>query len=139
MKRKTAKEILAESFLELAEKKAVDKITVKDIIENGGYSAATFYRQFTDKYDLIAWAYSRDLEQILDQIAYDEKSWKQVLIDAANYYDERRDYLSNLLLNTSGHDSFVKNMRKINYSCLKKRILQSAGTDRLEQKTEMLI
>ena len=33
MKRKTAKEILAESFMELAAKRAVDKITVRDMPE----------------------------------------------------------------------------------------------------------
>lgn len=44
MKRKTAKEILAETFQELAEKKSIDKITVKDITDNCGYSPATFYR-----------------------------------------------------------------------------------------------
>jgi len=54
MRRKTAKEILAESFRELAESKSVDKITVRDITQNCGYSAATFYRHFQDKYDLIA-------------------------------------------------------------------------------------
>ena len=46
MKRKTAKEILADSFLELAGQVSVDKITVKAIVENCGYSQATFYRQF---------------------------------------------------------------------------------------------
>ena len=49
MKRKTAKELLAESFRELAEQKSVDKITVREIAENCGYSPATFYRQFRDK------------------------------------------------------------------------------------------
>ena len=46
MKRKKAKEILAESFRELAANKSFDKITVKDITDNCGYSPATFYRQF---------------------------------------------------------------------------------------------
>ncbi|MBR0399679.1 MAG: TetR family transcriptional regulator, partial [Mogibacterium sp.] len=64
MKRKTAKEILAESFRELAETRNVDRITAKDITENCGYSSATFYRQFKDKYDLIAWEYSRNLPGI---------------------------------------------------------------------------
>ena len=54
MKRKTAKEVLSESFREIAERKEADKITVKDITENCGYSPATFYRRFRDKYDLIA-------------------------------------------------------------------------------------
>ena len=41
MKWKTAKEILAESFREIAEMKPIDKITVKDITKNCGYSTAT--------------------------------------------------------------------------------------------------
>ncbi|WP_026528557.1 hypothetical protein [Butyrivibrio sp. VCD2006] len=42
MKRKTSKKILAESFREVAESKNIDKITVKDITDNCGYSPATF-------------------------------------------------------------------------------------------------
>ena len=68
MKRKTAKQILAESFRELAKEKNIDKITVKDITENCGYSTATFYRQFKDKYDLIAWAYTWGVTSIMDRI-----------------------------------------------------------------------
>ena len=44
LKRKTSKEILADSFREIADIKTIDKITVKDITENCGYSMATFYR-----------------------------------------------------------------------------------------------
>ena len=59
MKRKTAREILAESFRELAGSKPVDRITVPEIIENCGYSKTTFYRLFKDKYDLMAWDYGQ--------------------------------------------------------------------------------
>lgn len=44
MKRKTTKEILAESFHELGELKPIDKITIQDIVDNCGYSPVTFYR-----------------------------------------------------------------------------------------------
>lgn len=37
MKSKTAKEILAESFREVAETKQIDKITIRDIVDNCGY------------------------------------------------------------------------------------------------------
>ena len=59
MKRKTAREILVDAFREVAGSKDVDKITVKDITENCGYSTATFYRHFRDKYDLIVWSYTQ--------------------------------------------------------------------------------
>lgn len=139
MKRKTAKEILTEAFREIAEKKPVDKITIHDITENSGYSSATFYRQFKDKYDLIAWAYSEDLEKILERIEYDDTSWKQVLTDAATYYSDHKRYLANLLEHTNGHDSFIRNMTEINFNSLRHRILKVIKEDELNEQTEMLL
>ena len=43
MKRKTTKEILADSFRELAENKAVDKITIQEIVDNCEYSSVIKY------------------------------------------------------------------------------------------------
>ena len=139
MKRKTAKEILADSFRELAETKAIDKITIRDITDNCGYSSATFYRQFRDKYGLIAWAYSRDLEGIMEQVGLDETTWKRTLIEAAGYYSEHREYLANLLLHTGGYDAFVRNMTEINYGCLKGAVMKSAGVPEPDEKTDLLI
>jgi tRNA1Val (adenine37-N6)-methyltransferase len=53
MKRKTTKEILADSFLELAAEKRIDKITIAEITSNCSMSQPTFYNHFKDKYDLI--------------------------------------------------------------------------------------
>lgn len=138
MKRKTAKEILAESFRELAGKKNIDKITVRDITENCGYSTATFYRQFKDKYDLIAWSYTQDLKEILNRIAFDRISWKKVLIDAANYYNDHRDYLSNLLLHTNGYVSFFRYMSEINYNEMK-NIINKSAINLFNEKTDIYI
>ncbi len=115
MKRKKAKEILADSFRELAETKAIDKITVKDITGNCDYSPATFYRHFKDKYDLIAWDDTRKLEEIMSRIGADDYPFRQTLIDAALYFQEQKEYLANLFLHTSGLDSFVENMTEINF------------------------
>lgn len=71
MKRKTAKEILADSFHELAKDRQIDKITVREIAANCGYSSATFYRQFRDKYDLIAWDYAQQIERLMRRIGTD--------------------------------------------------------------------
>ena len=139
MKRKTAKEILADSFRELALQKTVDKIKVKDITENCGYSTATFYRQFKDKYDLIAWDYTRDLEEILSRTGTDINSWRRVLSDAAAYYDKHKKYLANLFLHTNGYDSFVHNMTEINYNSFKQCILKVSRKDELDIKTDMYI
>lgn len=139
MKRKTAKEILAESFRELAKTKNIDKITIKDITDNCGYSPATFYRQFRDKYDLIAWEYTRGVAAIMDRIGVGEYPWRQTLLDGAIQFREQQDYLTNLFLHTSGQDSFIRYMTEINYEALKKQILKSGGLSELDEKTDMYI
>ncbi|MCR5272093.1 MAG: TetR/AcrR family transcriptional regulator [Lachnospiraceae bacterium] len=139
MKRKTTKEILAESFRELAETRPIDKITVKDITSNCEYSTATFYRQFKDKYDLIAWSYGRDVEKNLERLTFDEAGWKQVLLDAAKYYYEHKEYLKNLLLHTEGYDSFVNNMTEINYVGLTRKIYNSYPQTKKDKRIDMMI
>jgi len=139
MKRKTVRELLVESFRELAEGKAIDKITVKDIADNCGYSTATFYRQFKDKYDLIAWAYTWGVSSIMDRIDQDGYEWKQTLLDGALQFQKEKGILKNLLLHTSGHDSFVRYMTEINSGELTRYILRAAGRETLDRKTEMYI
>lgn len=53
MRRKTTKELLAESFMELSATKPVSKITIAEITRNCSLSSPTFYRHFKDKYDLM--------------------------------------------------------------------------------------
>ena len=94
MKRKTAKELLAESFWELATEKPIDRITVGDITRNCGYSTATFYRHFKDKYDLIVWAYTQTVADTMNQIGVDGYSWKQTLLEGAKLFMENRNVLA---------------------------------------------
>ena len=139
MKRKTAKELLAESFRELAQSREIDRITVQDIAKNCGYSIATFYRQFKDKYDLIAWDYARDVQKLLDQEDGTPKDWRQSLSDAADYYDDQREYLANLLTNTSGYDSFIRYMTEIHFGALMNRIRAASDPGEPDQRTRMLV
>ena len=139
MKRKTTKEILAESFRELAAEKPIDKITVKDIVLNCGYSQATFYRQFRDKYDLIAWNYASGLSSVMEKIGEEGYVWKQTLIDGAQGFQQDRDYLSNLLRHTEGQDSFIRYMSETNFEALKRHIEKVTGTSELPDKIVMYI
>ncbi len=139
MKRKTAKEILVESFLELAQNRSVDKITVKDITENCGYSSATFYRHFRDKYDLIAWDYSCNISEIMGKTDVDGRPWESILISAARYFEKEKAYLANLFLHTTGLDAFMQYMVEANDSFLRDYVMWAAGTDSLDEETRIYI
>ena len=139
MKRKTTREILAESFRELASGKDTDKITVQEIVSNCGYSTATFYRHFRDKYDLIAWDHAQNVAGIMNRINPLDYPWKQTLTDGIRLFEQEADYLTNLFLHTAGHDSFIRNMTDINHEALRAYILRSTGKKTLDQKTDMYL
>ena len=138
MKRKNAKEILAESFRELAKTTNVEKITIKDIVDNCGYSPATFYRYFTDKYDLIAWNHAQQMSEIMSHFGEEGYSWKDAYIANISYYQENLEYLRNLLQHTSGHESFVRSMTEIHYMVYEK-YLRENHPDQLNEKNKMKI
>ncbi len=137
MKRKTAKEILAESFRELAETKNIDKITVKDIVDNCGYSPATFYRNYKDKYDLIAWYYTEKTFAIQRRVGTGGYTWRDAYRDGTQFYNENKAYLANLFTYTRGLDSFIQNMTKINFESSREFLLRQSSEKKLDKMTEM--
>ena len=139
MKRKTTKEILAESFRELAENRPVDKITIQEIVDNCDFSPATFYRHFGDKYDLIAWDYVHRTTEIMNKIGKDEYEWKDTLWDGMVFYLNNKEYIRNLIKNTSGHDAFVRYMSEANIDHLTKYILKLSGQKQLDDDTAIHI
>ena len=62
-----------------------------------------------------------------------------MLTEVAKYFEEQRDYLSNLLLHTNGYDSFVNNMTQIHHERLRFLILKVAPENKLDVITEMYI
>lgn len=103
--RQTTKELLAESLKDLAQFKPVDKITVKELAKNCGLTAPTFYNNFRDKYELMAWIYNLEVEASLENFGRGDSfedvicKWMEIVLDDKNFY-------LNLLKNAVGQNSF---------------------------------
>lgn len=105
--KKTTKEIFGESILELANAKTVDKITVKEIAENCGYSSATFYNNFIDKDDLVSWVYLYQTEEIWNDFVEGNNTWYQALFETATLLNSNRSFYKNAFKNSKGQNSFL--------------------------------
>lgn len=139
MKRKTTKEILADSFRELAETKAVNKITIQEIADNCDYSPATFYRHFRDKYDLMAWDYAEHCRQIMAGLQKEARPWKDSVTEGCRYLYSQRQYMKNLFEHTSGHDSFVENMCDINIGILSGEVAKKTHQAEMDERLSFMI
>ncbi len=114
MRRQTTKELLAASFLELAQKKPIDKITITQITDNCGMSQPTFYHHFRDKYDLISFIHSENLSRIIAEAAEDRGGWKKASADCARYYKANRVYILNACNAPGIRETYIMNIERIN-------------------------
>ncbi len=61
------KQLIAEAFLNLCEKKPISKITVQNIIDECSVGRQTFYNHFPCKDDLILWIFETKIRtEVLD-------------------------------------------------------------------------
>ncbi len=136
---RSTKELLAESIRELSEHKNIRKITIQDIVDNCGLSTATFYRHFRDKYALIIWDFSQNIGKIISDAGRRNASSREILMDIVRFYDSEKEYLTNLLLHTSGYDSFSRSARVILYDYAADSIRGATHSEDLETETELYL
>ena len=133
------KEIFAESLKKLSTKKSVEKISVKDIVCDCGLTKTTFYNHFRDKYDLAAWIYSDTAEKIMNKIDSENYYWKDLLTDGINYFFANRIFLKNLMMNTSGQDSFINYVATFNVKILSDYIKKIHNLENLPVDVEICV
>lgn len=91
----STKEALGIALKKMLTVKPIDKITVKDLVEECGVNRQTFYYHFDDVYDLLEWVFEEDANRILpDEIFYDE--WRENVMLFFRYLYENRSFVLNI-------------------------------------------
>ena len=139
IKKQTTKDLIVESFRQLAGKMAVNKITVQDIVDNCELSSATFYRHFKDKYDLIAYEHILTTMPITNQVGVDGYTFDQAFVDGPKVLYENREYLLNLFNNTEGKEAFIRQMAEIHIENYKGIYLRLSKEKTISKDVELQI
>lgn len=83
------KKALVESFIKLLNDNPLDKITVKEIVDDCGVNRNTFYYYFQDIYDLLEFVFKTETQKVInDEKIYD--SWKDGLLDSTKFALENK-------------------------------------------------
>ena len=133
MRRQTTKELLGESFRELAKRKPINKITIASITNNCGMTQPTFYNHFRDKYDLMTWLYVSDTKNIMGQIGKDGYQWRDTLLDGMRYCAEHKGELLNAFTYTSGREAFLGYMMQVNVDLLGTEVRKKLMTENIPE------
>ncbi|MBR1565195.1 MAG: TetR family transcriptional regulator [Oscillospiraceae bacterium] len=93
MKKRTSKETFGDALLVLARSEDLERITVKQIVEQSGLSLQTFYNHFRDKEDLVAWMHREGSEQALNSLVEKHCSFHEILLACIRFFAENDNYL----------------------------------------------
>lgn len=93
---------LAESIKEIMDSKSLDKISVKEIVDNANVSRQSFYRNFLDKYDLVNWYFDILAMRSFNEMGK-EKDLRSALISKFNYIKSESVFFVQAFKSTSNN------------------------------------
>lgn len=109
--KRSTKEILFDTFFEFSQTKRLDDLTIADILNHSGISRSTFYRYFTDKYDLMSQFYQHQIAMLYQKnYCESESAWciqKKVSYETAKLYYANQEFFANILVH-EGQNSFTE-------------------------------
>ncbi len=82
--------LIATSLRKLMKKKSLDKIKIREIVEDCGVNRQTFYYHFQDIYALVEWIYTYDGTQIFNEYKND-CDWMTMIKKMFDYLEEHQD------------------------------------------------
>ncbi|GEK90820.1 dihydroxyacetone kinase transcriptional activator DhaS [Alkalibacterium kapii] len=109
------KKVIADAFQELTTKKAIDKISITDIMKQADFRRQTFYDYFDDKYDLVTWIFYYDLFEKVQPIITWE-NWENLLMHLLIYLEQNKAYYKKIFLNKkldSFKEYFIYSIKKM--------------------------
>ena len=83
------KKAIRESFIRFINEKPLNKITVKDIVEDCGITRNTFYYYYQDIYELADEVFEQETQRVLAQKTEPE-NWAEALIAAMHFVLENK-------------------------------------------------
>ena len=90
--RNQMKDTIAEAFIELAKKKDIDKITVKNLVDYCGISRQSFYYHFQDIFEVIEW-YNKRLEERITAKCQEAGSLEEAVRILVHSFMENKDLI----------------------------------------------
>jgi len=130
------KERLAKSVKTLMINKSLDKITVKEIVDQCELTRQTFYRYFQDKYDLVNWCFDKLAQQSFKLMGV-SLTLEEGLIQKFTFVKEEKDFFSAAFKSRNCNSLFDYDLKLIT-EFYTNRIMEKTGKP-LDSHSEFLL
>lgn len=113
---------IMDSFIKLLNQRPLDKITVKDIVQDCGISRNTFYYHFQDIYDLLQNTLSVVRDRVLSE---NMTTWQESLVACTRFAIENRRALYHIY-RSANRDQLDRYLNRITGESMEKLIRYQA-------------
>ncbi|WMJ76923.1 MULTISPECIES: TetR/AcrR family transcriptional regulator C-terminal domain-containing protein [unclassified Sedimentibacter] len=128
--------LLSNSLKKLLSKRPLNKITVKDIVNDCKLTRQTFYYHFQDIYELLDWTYKNEIGHFLNDSK--NNSWEKVINNILSYIRENKSMFS-YTIQSVGREHFEQALYLDLYEFCKSKISKvSSKSDIPEEKINFL-
>lgn len=103
------KKVIREEFLQILQSKELSKITVKEICEAADINRGTFYKHYTDPYDLFQRIEDDLIHDIMGNIRIQENALDSWLIDILTILSKNKD-ASTIILSSKSDSRLISSM-----------------------------
>lgn len=111
--------LMSKSFKKLLSKKPLNKITVKDVVNDCKLTRQTFYYHFQDIYELLDWTYKNELGHLLN--ASENNSWEKAIKGILNFIRENKSMFA-YTIQSIGREHFEQSIYPDLYEFSKNKI-----------------
>ncbi|WP_216239788.1 TetR/AcrR family transcriptional regulator [Faecalicatena faecalis] len=98
MKKVNARRMLKEAAYEIVSRKAVEQVSVREIVDAAEISKQTFYRYYKDKYELVNEIYYELFQKdiIIPEKFVKEDDWRKIYLQQFSAFREHLDFVRHL-------------------------------------------
>ena len=126
------KNAIMQIFIQQLEHKSLDKITIKDIIEEAGINRNTFYYHFKDIYDLIDRIFAEELEKNLSEETEESTFYEEYRKGASIFLEHRKAIIH--MEHSKSRDVVYHYIEKITNTCVEKFVRKEAKGSNLSEE-----
>lgn len=118
------KQSIRASLMRLLNERPLDKITVKDIVEDCGINRNTFYYHFHDIYELLEDIFEWEAQKVFQQ-SEEKISWQEGLIQATRFAMENKRGIYHIY-NSVNRDQLERYLFRVTKDMVEKVVRQEA-------------
>ena len=133
------KKALRETMIKALNERPLDKIKVKELVEECGVNRNTFYYHYKDIYELLADIFETETEAIAEDFQDEDDDWERIFIESSRFALENKKMIFNVY-NSISRETLERYLYNVSTHSVARYVnKQAVGMNVSERDKELII